>query len=232
MTSIPTGIPAAGAYTTREHRAPTLWGRISWGPIMMGAVCAIGLQFIFTVLGIALGTSAGEVTAGADEGSARTVGVVAGLWWLITGTVALAVGGYVFGRLSGLPRSMPLKLEAATMWGVVAVFGFVVVWSGAGMLSDAVSPIAAMSASSVDRSTPRASEGATFRDSGGMSQISTATDTTTRAEAAAMADEARQATRTASWWAVIGLVLGLAATVGAAAAAVPAGGVRETEHPI
>lgn len=206
----------------------------------MGAICAIGLQFIFTVLGIALGASSGEVTTGIDGAAVRTVGMVAGLWWLVTGTIALAVGGFVFGRLAGLPRSMPLMLEAAALWSVVALFGFMVVWSGAGMLSQAASPIGAMSASSLDPYAPQSARASMTGDRSAASTSSTSSaassPTTARSTDSsnstntALAEEARRATRTASWWSVIGLLIGLAACMGGASAAVPA--MRDTARTV
>lgn len=228
MTSIPVQVPGAAAYATRDDRS--VWGPISWGPIMMGAVCAIGLQFIFTVLGIALGTSTGDVSPAADGTSVRTVGVAAGLWWLITGTIALAAGGFVFGRLSGLPRSTPLKLEAAAMWGVVALFGFLVVWSGAGMLSQAASPMGAVSGMSMDGYGMQRGRMGVDMDRGTIGSGTGVTDVlrpgeATTANSTALAEQTRRATRTASWWSVIGLFAGLAASIYGACMGVP-GAIR------
>lgn len=223
MSSIPASITPAvtpsDAYITRVDRLPTILGRVSWSPIMMGAVCAIGLQFILTVLGIALGASAADVSTASDGTSVRTIGMVAGLWWLITGTISLAVGGMVYGRLSGLPQSLPLMLEAATLWGVVALFGFMVVWSGAGMLSQAASPIGVVTASSLNVSDRAAlSTGLAGERDTASGALLPAPD---RADAL-NAEAARRAARTASWWSVVGLVVGLIATLAAATAAAPA----------
>ncbi len=238
MTSVAVDIPVTPGNTLTVDRVVPLWTRISWGPIMMGAVCAIGLQFIFTVLGIAIGASSGEVTTGIDGSSVRTVGIAAGLWWLITGTVALAAGGFVFGRLSGLPRSLPLMLEAATMWAVVALFGFMVVWSGAGMLSQAASPIGAISARSLDPYSPsqtgrgmmgnnNALNGASNSGAGNITGNNNpggnASGANISPNAAAWAEEARRATRTSSWWTVIGLLAGLGASLAGACMATPMG---------
>ncbi|MBS0186660.1 MAG: hypothetical protein JSS51_01240 [Planctomycetes bacterium] len=213
MTSIPTSMADTNTYVARDLRVIT-----GWGPIMMGAICAIGLQFIFTVLGIALGASAGDTTD-VNTTSVRTVGVAAGLWWLITGTIALAVGGFVFGRMSGLPRSIPLKLEAATLWGVVALFGFLVVWSGAGMLSQAASPIATAATAYDAYNTPANRGSISERGTNGVRDLANAATSPTTTQV--NAEDARRAARNASWWSVVGLLVGLVATVSAAAAAVP-----------
>lgn len=208
MTTYPTQ-PLPRDYGRSGDQWLRIGDRSLWGPIMAGAICAIGLQFIFTVLGIALGASTGDAVAGVDGSTVRTVSIAAGVWWLITGTLALAVGGFVYGRLSGLVHGAPLNLGAAATWGVVALFGFVVVWSGAGMLTQAASPIAAVSASSLD---PYA------RDNGRTASPSDARQLTSDARATDIQqiEQARQATRTASWWSLFGLVAGLGATIGGA----------------
>lgn len=212
MTTI-TGNTDTRAYITPADERTSLGRyRILWGPIMIGVVCAIGLQFIFTVLGIALGTSGADAMTTADGAPVRTISMAAGLWWLITGTLALAAGGFVFGTLAGLPRSLAFKFEAAALWGVVALFGFFVVWSGAGMMSQAASPFAAMSVSntSVPHRTFQPS-GADLRPQAGAAPSDESIDRPT-------VDEARRAARAASWWSVIGLIAGLSAAIGGACA--------------
>ncbi len=191
-------------------------GRVSWGPIMMGVVIAIGLQFIFTVLGLAVGVTAADSDSD-TPGEVRTIGVLAGVWWLVSGTLSLAVGGYVYGRLSGLARSLPLKLESVVLWGVVALFGFVVLWSGSGMLAQSISPTGSMSLTSMrsDRSSSlSAHTGESFNEAGADESVLSAGQATDKA--------VRQATRTAAWWSLIGLMAGVAACMGGACAAVPA----------
>lgn len=198
------------------------WQRISWGPIMMGAVSAIGLQFVFTVLGLAIGvtaTDAHDVSTGTED-TVRTISVAAGAWWLITGTIALFIGGFVFGKLSGLPRFLPLQLEALAMWAVVAIFGFFVIWSGAGMASATASPLAAVAGRApTSMNSPALRADPTGNVAANIDQAMRGTDRMTTNTATA--EEARKAARTASWWSVIGLLAGIAAAIGGAMAAVP-----------
>lgn len=196
-------------------RAESRWLRVSWGPIMMGVIIAIGLQFIFTVLGIAIGATATD-SASTGVGEVQTVGIAAGVWWLVTGTLSLAVGGFVFGRMAGVPRSTPLKLEAAVLWGVVALFGFFIVWSGAGMLAQATSPIGAISMTSV-----RSNAGTSFRLNDTGQTDRNELQSNNPPATMEIAEKARRATRTAAWWSIVGLVAGLMATIGGACAGVP-----------
>lgn len=218
MTSIPAVLPVRTYEnaSSSDYTMVPAFGRVSWQPILMGAVTAIGIQFVFTVLGIAIGASAGDTTSGFDGSTVRTVGITAGVWWLVTGTLSLAVGGYVLGRLSGLSRSLPLQLEAVAMWGFVALFGFIVVMSGAGMLSQAASPIGAMSAPGLD---PYARSSST--DAAKGTALTTSAMSGIENLSIGRSEDARRATRTASWWAVIGMLAGAGAAVGGACAGAP-----------
>lgn len=228
-----TTLPACSTFPVHNHAGDSIWGRVSWGAIMVGAVSAIGLQFIFTILGLAIGATVGDAAAGADASdTAATVSIAAGVWWLVTGIISLMVGGIIFGRLSGLPRSLPLNLEAVGMWGVVALFGFMVLWSGAGMLTQAASPLGAIAmsnaaqpyspmapASLLENAADPARTAAAPGTAGNPSAA--ATDRPTSATVAAAAEDAREATQAASWWSVVGLVAGVAAAVGGACLGVP-----------
>lgn len=222
MTTISANV--SGASVVPSETDLTTSRRVSWAPIMMGAVTAIGMQFIFTVLGIAIGVSTRSVADETTRSTVQTISVAAGAWWLTTGTIALAAGGYVFGRLAGLFRSTALTLEAIVMWGVVALFGFMVMWSGAGMLSQAASPIALMSTSSVVPSISSLRGDASRADSSRSDLTSEQASASRGANdeskmsntLGGRAEEARRATRTASWWSVLGLIIGMMASVGGA----------------
>ncbi len=215
MTSIPYTAGHAERHVDTLPRAA--WNRATWGPIMMGAVVAIGLQFIFTVLGIAIGISSADAGAGSGNGAdPQTISVAAGAWWLITGTIAILIGGFVLGRTAGLPRVMQLHLGAVAMWAVVALFGFLVIWSGAGMASEVTSPLA-MNAG-----------GNGFSANGAADAVNRTLGTQT--QAAGSAEAARDAAQTASWWSVIGLLAGVAAAIAGAIMGVPAGLVPEENH--
>ena len=130
------------AYTTtgtvrRESDEPTFLGavlkRTSWGAVIAGAVVAIGVQMVLTVLGIAIGVSATDAHDYNSRVAANTA-TGSAIWWLITGTIALLIGGCVVGRFGGMTRSPDVLLHGLTMWAVTALFGFLVVSGGAGML--------------------------------------------------------------------------------------------------
>ena len=141
-----------------------------------------------------IGVSAAAPTESAEIAS---ISMTAGAWWLITGTVSLAIGGAVLGRLWGWVGNAELFLHAAALWGVVAIFGFMVIWSGVGITAGAISPLGL-----VAQDAPRPV---------GEAAVPGAAD-----ERALRAEALREAGRTAAWWSVAGLLVGLGATMGGA----------------
>jgi hypothetical protein len=219
MTTYPTHSTDLSGPYARDIVLPG-FKRTLWGAIMLGVVTAIGLQFIFTVLGMAIGITASDPRAA--ESSVRTVSMAAGAWWLITGTITLFVGGLALGWMSGLPRTVAIKIAGAAMWAVVALFGFAVIWTGAGMASAAASPIAIMSGGDL-RAEYNGSERANsdrasvlpLSGSTGAASNPTLSDNSSR-DNTARVEEARQAAQTAAWWSVFGLIAGLGASVAGA----------------
>jgi len=188
--------------STDEQFRTTHWTvpfkRVNWGAVFAGAVFAIGLQVILTVLGIALGVSI------ADDATSQTVGIVAGLWWLITGTISLFVGGAIVGWMVGIPRSGELAVHSFAMWALTAIFGFMLLWSSTQMAVNAAGPWAVMQQ---QQGQPDMSA---TNYAGTSSTAPAASPNITAAEQEA----ARQAARNASWWALVGLLLGVTATLG------------------
>lgn len=205
MTTIPAGTGRV-VTTDRYDRVDTVAERIwsPWGAIMMGAVTAIGLQFIFTALGIALGATLTDAS-NANAQDAGTVSTTAFVWWLVTGTISLFAGGAVLGRWLGVAHKATVVLAAATMWSVVALFGFYVVWSGAGMTMSAAGPFA-IATQEYAQIGQRSGMNAGFGNS-----AANAANGLDQDSARAYAERAQDALQTASWWSLIGLILGVIA---------------------
>jgi hypothetical protein len=189
------------------------WNRATWGPIMMGVVTAIGLQLVFTALGVAIGVS----TLNGDE-TTREMTTAAAAWWLVTGSIAILAGGMVYGRTSGLPRALQLYLGAVGMWSVIAVFGFIVIWTGMGVAAS--SPMSMIS-----------------RDggfgAGNVMQNSTgAVDAAQPGGTTEMTAMTARAARTASWWSVMGMLIGVVCAVVGACTAVPKVLVEQRRHAV
>lgn len=207
MTTIPAGTGRV-VTTDRYDRVDTVAERVwsPWGAIMMGAVTAIGLQFIFTALGIALGATLTDA-ADATNPDAGVVSTTAFIWWLVTGTISLFAGGAVLGRWLGVAHKATVVLAAATMWSVVALFGFYVVWSGAGMTMSAAGPFA-IATQEYAQIGQRSGMNAGFGDTAVNAANGEGLD---QDSARLYAERAQDALQTASWWSLIGLILGVIA---------------------
>lgn len=170
--------------------------RTAWGAIIAGAITAISVQILFTVLGVALGVTvqdASSTALGAMEFT--TAGAI---WWLITGTIALLIGGAVVGRLTGMLRSTDVLLHAFSMWAVTAIFGATVVGTSAGVARMHTNDTVAIQD---DRNLPSDRRIDDSRIVAG--------ETATR-------EEAMDAAQVASWWTLGGLLLGIAASLAGA----------------
>lgn len=208
---------------TDEAGTRPFWSRVAWGPVVAGAVAAVGTQLLFTVLGMAIGLGSVNAYEAAYSTTPREVSIAAGAWWIVSGTVALLIGGMVLGRLAGLPRSNQLHLHAFTMWAVTAVFGFAVLWSGAGMASTT----AATAANTINPTTyGTADNSGTDRTATGTTRssdpISAVSGTAGRRGDVVSAEEARRYARNAAWWSLVALCLGIAASLMGAWMAGPA----------
>ena len=197
----------------------TWWTSARWGPIWAGVVAAIGTQFVLTLLGIAIGMSVAGPVDVPTTPEVETLGMAAAIWWVVSGLVSFAVGGMVLGRLSRLAPACPLHLNAFAMWAVVAIFGFAVIWSGAGIVSDAASPLAALSVreAPTEAQLLEMTRGTSANTDATASAVTPAEREELAAAARTHAESAREAAQTASWWAVIAMLLGIGASLAGAA---------------
>jgi len=74
--------------------------RVSWAAIFAGVIAATFVQLLLT----ALGTGIGANVAGTADNVVKELGVGAGIWLAVSSLIALFIGGWVAGRLSGIPR--------------------------------------------------------------------------------------------------------------------------------
>ncbi len=116
---------------TREWYTP--WRRTSWGAIFAGAFVALGVFLMLQILGAGIGASTIDLT-GREVTSARSLGIGAAIWWLVTGLIALFIGGWVAGRLGWRAAKVDRALHGLTMWAVFYVAMFLLVSSALGAL--------------------------------------------------------------------------------------------------
>lgn len=103
----------------------SLLNRISWGAILAGVVLALVTQLLLNILGIGIGLSAVDASAGAtDNPSAATSSITTAVWIAVTGLVASFIGGHVAGRLAGSGRSSTAGWHGLVSWAVTTLVLF------------------------------------------------------------------------------------------------------------
>lgn len=104
--------------------------RISWGAVFAGALIAVVAQLTLTLLGIGVGFTSLDAVS--------EVGGVAqgmGIWWIVSGFIALFVGGWVAGRLAGIPARFEGSLHGVLAWGLATLASVWMLTSAVGWLA-------------------------------------------------------------------------------------------------
>lgn len=110
---------------------PALLRRVSWGAILAGTVVSIGIYALFGLLGLALGLGAIDPM---DPRPFSGIGTGTIVWWAVTSIVALAVGGFVGGRLAGIPRGVTGMLHGLSIWALVTILSLWLATSAIGKI--------------------------------------------------------------------------------------------------
>lgn len=112
--------PREGAYAD-DLRGPPAVRRISWGAIVAGVVVVLVVQMALMLLGLAIGTATVDPAMG-DTPQASTLGIGGGVWWLASTAIAVFFGGWVAGRLAGMPTATDGMLHGIVTWAVATLF--------------------------------------------------------------------------------------------------------------
>lgn len=218
--------------------APALLSRVSWGAIFAGTVIALGTLILLGMLGSAIGFSAVDPGTGSPFSG---IGIGAGIWWIVTSIVALAIGGYVAGHLSGITDKSSSTAHGAAVWGLVTLL---TVWLAAstvgsmvntatGALSGAVQAAGSVAGTAADTAT--APNSPVDVNVSGQEIENAAEDVIAearqqaqqidlqqvQADAARVAEQATGAMSAAAWYAFFASLLSLAAAALAAGAGAP-----------
>ena len=134
--------------------------RVSWGAIFAGAVVAAVTHFLLYLLGIGIGL---ETFDPATEGdTASGFGIGQGVWLVVSGLLALFAGGWVAGRLAGMPRRVDGAIHGLVTWGLATILGVYFLASGIGTVLSGVRSAVGQGASLVGQgiaaAAPQAAE--------------------------------------------------------------------------
>ncbi len=87
--------------------------RISWGAILAGAVLALALYFLLTLLGAAIGLAV------SDDASAGALGTGAAIWAVVVTALCLFAGGYAASHFTVGENKAEAAVYGALVWAVV-----------------------------------------------------------------------------------------------------------------
>jgi hypothetical protein len=76
------------------------------------------VQFVLSLLGVGIGASSIDPSQQGGTPEASTVGIGAGLWWVVCALIAVFAGSWVAGRLAGMPDRTDGMLHGLVTWGL------------------------------------------------------------------------------------------------------------------
>lgn len=103
--------------------------RLSWGAIVAGMFVATALHVVLALLGLAIGM---DVWSPGDR--VDTLGASLGIWTVVSGIIALFVGGLVTGRLAGVLTRGDGALHGAVLWSLATILAAWLITSGIGTI--------------------------------------------------------------------------------------------------
>jgi hypothetical protein len=108
--------------TPADVAAPALLRRVSWGAVIAGAIVAIAVGALLSVLGVAVGATTID-TLERTTPDAGTLGLASGIWATFAALLAMGIGGYVAARLSGTTSNEDGILHGLTVWALALILG-------------------------------------------------------------------------------------------------------------
>lgn len=93
---------------------------ISWAAIIAGAIAALATWLLLYTFGLAVGLS--SIDPG-DSGSLKSSGIFTGIWGLVSPLLALFLGGFVAGRMAGVPARSEGATHGFIVWGLTTLLG-------------------------------------------------------------------------------------------------------------
>ena len=119
--------------------------RINWGSVFAGFIVAMVVQMILTLLGLAIGLGAIDLTTGGVGG----LGTGAAIWAGLSALISLFVGGLVAGYMAGRITRGDGMLHGVLVWGLTMLLTTYALTTGLGTLLGGVFGVAGQTISGV-----------------------------------------------------------------------------------
>jgi hypothetical protein len=128
-------LPASGTTTVDAMPAhgsgAHIHRRISWAAVAGGVVLVVVLQLLLSLLGASVGLGTVNTNAGSTP-MASTLGIGAGLWWVLSSCMAIGVGGFVAAWFAGVEIRFDGVLHGLVTWGIATLLTFWLLTSAIG----------------------------------------------------------------------------------------------------
>jgi hypothetical protein len=105
--------------------------RISWAAVAGGVVLVVVLQLLLSLLGAGVGLGTVNTNTGSTP-MASTLGIGAGLWWVLSSCMAIGVGGFVAAWFAGIEIRFDGVLHGLVTWGTATLLTFWLLTSAIG----------------------------------------------------------------------------------------------------
>jgi hypothetical protein len=204
--------------TLRVEDLVPVRSRVSWGAIFAGAVLALAVYLVLTLLGGAIGLTV------SDNVRTDTLQTGAAIWAILATAVALFVGGWVTTQCTVGENKTEAVVHGIIMWGVVLAMLLWLMATGVRAGFNAMVGMANVGQAAARNTTAEDWETAARRAGVPQTTINEwrqkAADAPAEARRAAE-DPAKQqaaaeAATQATWWTLLGTLLSMAAAVGGA----------------
>lgn len=121
--------------------------RISWGAVFAGSIVSLAVLVLLTALGAGIGLAAAPgAISGGGANAAIGFGIGSAVWMLLSGIVSFFCGGWVAGRLNGIPRISESVIHGIVSWSLTTVMlAFVFTTATVGALGAASNAIGSLS---------------------------------------------------------------------------------------
>src|SRR3954469_22305097 len=95
-----------------------IFKRVSWGAVFAGVVITLAIQILLGLLGVAIGAS--TIDPLREQNPTKGIGIGAGIWVVLSSLIAIFIGSWVGGRLSGSTRTDG-RLHGLLTWSVATL---------------------------------------------------------------------------------------------------------------
>jgi hypothetical protein len=121
------------------HRGVSFFKRISWGAIFAGTLVAIVLMLLLNLLGIGIGLSAINPVEESNPFSGLGTGAI--IWWIVSNLIAIFAGGYVAGKLAGIPLRNTSTMHGILTWSLYTLVSFWILTTAVGNIISGVGSV-------------------------------------------------------------------------------------------